>query len=196
MLSVGLTGGIGSGKSLVADIFFRLGVPVYISDLKAKELMNSNSELISALKQEFGSDIYNGTELNRKALADIIFNSEQKLKRVNEIVHPYVREDFLKWTNEHSDSNYIINESAIVFSSGLYKALDKVICVSSPLELRVKRVIKRDNSNRESVEKIAARQLSDAERIEKSDYILYNNEEELLVPQIIKLHQILIQLAL
>ncbi|MBT8196593.1 MAG: dephospho-CoA kinase, partial [Bacteroidia bacterium] len=109
---------------------------------------------------------------------------------------PIVRNDFNSWTEKHSDAKYIINETAIVFSSGLHQALDKVICVISPLELRINRVVKRDDTDKESVEKIASQQLSDEERKEKSDFILYNNEEELLVPQIIKLHQTLIQLAL
>ena len=194
MLKIGLTGGIGSGKSLVADIFSRLGAPVYISDSTAKVLMNTNEALKKLLSAEFGESIYSDNQLNRKKLADLIFNDDLKLEKVNSIVHPFVREDFEKWCSQKNEEPYIINESAIAFSSGLYKALDKVISVIAPLDLRIKRVIKRDQTSREIVEKIAAAQLTDKERIAKSDYLLYNDEEQLLVPQLLSLHKTLTKL--
>ncbi len=121
------------------------------------------------------------------------FEDEVLLEKVNSIVHPFVRNDFNDWCSHNEKEPYIINESAIVFSSGLYKELDKIICVSAPLELRLKRVLKRDNSSEERVNKIADRQLSEEERIGKSDYILNNDETQLLIPQIIQIHKELLK---
>lgn len=194
MLKIGLTGGIGSGKSLVADIFSRLGVAVYISDNIAKKLMNSNEAVKKSLSDEFGESIYAENQLNRKKLADIIFNDDTKLQKVNAIVHPFVRDDFETFCMENEGSPYIINESAIVFTSGLYKSLDKIISVIAPLDLRIQRVIERDNTSKENIEKRAATQLTDEERIAKSDFLLYNDEKQLLTPQILSLHETLTRL--
>ena len=194
MLKIGLTGGIGSGKSLVADIFSRLGIAVYISDNIAKKLMNSNEAVKKSLSDEFGESIYAENQLNRKKLADIIFNDDTKLQKVNAIVHPYVRDDFETFCMENEGSPYIINESAIVFTSGLYKTLDKIISVIAPLDLRIQRVIERDNTSKENIEKRAATQLTDEERIAKSDFLLYNDEKQLLTPQILSLHETLTRL--
>lgn len=192
MLKVGLTGGIGSGKSIVASIFKKLGVPVYTSDLRAKKLMNSNAELIQKLTSEFGSDIYENQKLNRKKLSALIYNDDQKLANSNAIVHPYVRTDFTDWCNEHSSHPYIINESALVFSSGLINELDKVVSVVAPLKLRVSRVIIRDKTTKENIEQIAAKQTTDNEFKAKSDYIITNDDTQLILPQILAIHKSLL----
>ena len=127
MLKVGLTGGIGSGKTIITNIFKILGIPVYNADDRAKKLMITNNILISELKKEFGNDIIKNGELDRKKLSSIIFNNKKKIKKINAIVHPYVREDFIKWTRLNTENKYIIHEAAILIESGHYKDMDKII---------------------------------------------------------------------
>jgi len=194
MLKIGLTGGIGSGKTLVASVFSKLGIHVYISDEKAKALMNTNAELKRELIFAFGDSIYIDGMLNKKKLSSIIFKNDQHLTRVNRIVHPFVRQDFSDWCILNNEHKYVINESAIVFNSGLDKELDKIISVIAPLETRIKRVMQRDNITEEDVRTIAAKQPSARELVTKSDYILQNDETELLLPQIISLHQTILAL--
>ena len=189
MLKIGLTGGIGSGKSIVAKAFEMLGVPVYVSDIEAKRLMNSNEGVRNKLIVRFGDDVYDADgDLNRKRLADIIFNDPDALKDINAIVHPAVREDFKLWCKKYSHLAYVIQESAILFDTGLYRNFDKIITVSAEEEIRIQRVLKRDSSARELVQKRIANQLPDVDRIQKSDFVIYNNNE-LVLPQIVLIDQ-------
>ncbi len=193
-LSIGLTGGIGSGKSLVADFFKLLGIPVYISDLEAKKLMQTNRLVRENLIDAFGEVVYSDSgELNRSELAKIIFNNGDALKKVNSIVHPQVRLHYKEWLSQHVGASYVIQESAILFDTGLYKNFDKIITVTADKEIRLNRVVERDSCSRESVLERMGKQISEQEKIEKSDFVIYNNTE-LIIPQIITVHNQLLSL--
>ncbi|MRT94822.1 dephospho-CoA kinase [Ancylomarina sp. 16SWW S1-10-2] len=193
-MSIGLTGGIGSGKSLVADFFKLLGVSIYTSDIEAKRLMRTNSVICKSLIEAFGKKVYSVTgELNRSELAKIIFNDNDALKKVNSIVHPQVRLHYQNWLLEHMGEPYVIQESAILFDTGLYTSFDKIITVTADKEIRIKRVIERDSCSRDSVLERMNKQISEQEKIEKSDFVIYNNTE-LIIPQIIKIHKQILEL--
>jgi dephospho-CoA kinase len=193
MLKIGLTGGIGTGKSIVAKVFQLLGIPVYVSDYEAKRLMNANEEIRQQLISRFGADIYQNDGLNKAKLASIIFKENEALKDVNAIVHPVVRKDFERWAREQIQAPYVIQESAILFDTGLYKNFDKIITVTANDETRIQRVIKRDHTKREMVEERMKNQLPEKEKVEKSDFVIYNNGE-LILPQIIEIDKKLRQL--
>jgi len=193
-LSIGLTGGIGSGKSLVADFFNRLGVPVYTSDIEAKSLMQTNSFIRQSLIEAFGNKIYSDSgELNRSELAKIIFNNNEALNKVNSIVHPQVRLHYQEWLLKHMGEPYVIQESAILFDTGLYANFDKIITVTADQEIRINRVMERDLCSRQSVLERMSKQISEQDKIEKSDFVIYNNTE-LVIPQIIMIHKQILDL--
>src|SRR6266498_4309644 len=145
MIKVGITGGIGSGKSLVCEIFSKLGIPIYKADEHAKLLMNTNSQIKDKLTAKFGPDVYKHNAINRPLLADIIFNNREALEFVNTTVHPVVASDFDAWCNLHFSHPYVIEEAALLFESGAYHRMDKVITVLAPENIRKQRVVKRDN---------------------------------------------------
>jgi dephospho-CoA kinase len=188
MLRIGLTGGIGTGKSIVAEVFKLLKIPVYVSDLEAKRLMLESNEIRTRLIERFGKEVYheNGA-LNRKYLADIIFNQPNALKDVNAIVHPVVRTDFQNWS-EKQESSYVIQESAILFDTGLYRNFDKIICVTADSEIRIQRVMDRDGVERSAVLGRMKNQLDENVKVKKADYVIYNNTD-LILPQIIRIHK-------
>ncbi len=191
MIIVGLTGGIGSGKTIISKVFKKLGIPVYNSDIEAKKLMNSDFNIINKLKMIFGYDIYDANNfLNRKKLAHLIFNNKEKMNTVNGIVHPAVKKHFLNWA-ENQHSLYVIKETAILFETGIYKDVDKIISVICPAEIRIQRVIKRDHISREDIIKRINNQSDDNLKIEKSDFIIHNDEKQLILPQILKIHKTL-----
>lgn len=193
MIKLGLTGGIGSGKTTVAEIFESLGVPVYYSDFWAKKLTNSNTEIISKLKKEFGYKIYSKDKtLNKVLLSKIIFSDKSKLEIVNKIIHPVVKNHFDNWADiqEKTKHKYIIKEAAILFESGAYKQVNKVIIVSTELDLRIARLQKRDGSSKDDISKKIASQMPEEEKIKLSDYIIYNNENDMLLPQVLKFQDI------
>jgi len=192
MKTIGLTGGIGSGKSIVAKVFATFNVPIYNSDIEAKKLMNSSSEVKKKLISEFGSDVYLNNTLNRKFLANIIFNDKQKLKFVNSIVHPVVINHFNKWVSQQK-AHYIIKENAILFESGMYKNVDLIITVTAPEAIRIERVTKRDNSIYEEVKSRISNQISDKEKIEKSDFVIINDNKKLILPQILRIHDTILK---
>ncbi len=171
---IGLTGGIGSGKTTVANYMQSKGVPVYISDLEAKKVMDS-PEIIKKITDVFGMDMIDSNNLlNREKLASIVFNESEKLKKLNAIVHPAVKEHFGKWIKEHKTSPFIIKEAAILFESGSYKDCDEIITVSAPVETRIARVLKRDKTSREKVLQRINNQLSDEERMARSQFVITN----------------------
>ncbi len=193
MYTVGLTGGIGSGKTVVSKVLENLGIAVYNSDTEAKLLMNNDSDIINKLKMIFGYDIYdNENKLNRKKLADLIFNNKDKLNTVNSIVHPAVKKHFKNWC-EKQDSPYLIKETAILFESGIYNDVDKIITVTAPLSLRIERLIKRDNATKEEIMNRINNQSDDSLKINNSDYVINNVNKELITPQILSIHQNLLK---
>lgn len=185
---VGLTGGMGSGKTLVSSIFEKLGVPVYYADTAARGLMNSDAELKRAIAQMFGRQAYGKEGLDRQYLAGEVFGDEEKLAGLNKLVHPAVRMDFNRWAAEQGGSPYVIEEAAILFESGASLEMNLSVLVYAPEELRIKRVIKRDGISREAVLKRMGHQLSEEERMKMADHVLINDEKEMLLPQVIELH--------
>lgn len=190
-IQIGITGGIGSGKSLVCKIFGVLGVPAYDADSRAKNLMTTDGILIHQIKKEFGSLSYdaNGV-LNREFLSATVFANQDKLKQLNALVHPRVAVDYEKWVDEHVDNKYVLKEAALLFESGSYQRLDKIILVTAPKEIRIERVLTRDpHRTKEDVERIIENQLSEEEKEAKANFIIRNSESELIVPQIVDLHK-------
>lgn len=186
-LKIGITGGIGSGKSSVCKVFNVLGAPVFEADAVARELMETDVELRNGLIDLFGADIYspNGT-LDRKKLAGLIFNDDLKLKKVNELVHPAVRAYFLKWA-DNQNVPYVIHEAAILFESGFYKMMDYTILVSAPEEERIQRVSRRDGATEQQVRERMQMQWSDAEKRKLATLEIKNADPDLILPGIIKI---------
>lgn len=194
MLKVGITGGIGSGKSTVGRIFASLGVPVYDADAASKRLMNTSAEMREKIIEQFGFESYDGNTINRQFLASEVFNDKEKLAKLNAIVHPATKKDGEDWMNQQSYP-YAIKEAAIIFESGSHLRLDKIIGVSSPLELRIKRTMKRNNISREDVLARMGQQMNEEEKMSLCDFIIFNDEQQLVIPQVLALHQKLMQMA-
>ena len=189
MLKVGLTGGIGSGKTLLSRIFKILRVPVYNSDERAKHLMAHDDSVKELIKNAFGEDVYNKDILDTKKLSGLVFKDKSKLSALNNIVHPAVFNDFDQWVSEQSGAPYILKEAALIFESGSFKHLDKVINVSAPEEMRILRVIARDQRSREDIQAIIKNQLSEEDRNKRSDYVIYNDQKQSVLPQLVKIHE-------
>lgn len=192
MKIIGLTGGIGSGKSTVARVFATFNIPIYNSDIEAKKLMNSSSEIKVQLISEFGEEVYLQNYLNKKFLANIIFNDKNKLNFVSSVVHPVVINHFNSWVSLQT-SAYVIKENAILFESGMSKNVDYIITVTAPEETRIKRVQKRDKTTYEEVKSRIKNQISDKEKIKKSDFVIFNDNTRLILPQILKIHQTILK---
>ena len=194
MKVVGITGGIGSGKSLVCQIFSRLGVPVYESDKVVHLLYDKYPEINERVKKEFSEVVFdkNG-KINRKKLGEIVFTDINKLGILNNIVHPIVKLDFEKWLKSNKGNNFVIKEAAILFESGANENCDKIIAVISPIELRIIRIKDRDHKTCSETELIVSRQMKDEELIKLSDYVIYNDEIQMLIPQVLKINGLLIK---
>jgi dephospho-CoA kinase len=195
-LQIGITGGIGSGKSLVCRIFSLLNVPVYDADSRAKAIMTTDGILVSQITKEFGVLSY-GTDgsVNRAYLAQHVFSDAEKLKTLNALVHPRVAVDYDRWMNEQR-APYVLKEAALLFEAKSNTALDKVIVVSAPEELRMARVLARDtHRTAQQVKDIIRNQLSEEEKLKRADYSIHNNERQLLIPQVLELHALFIALA-
>ncbi|PWI29119.1 dephospho-CoA kinase [Flavobacteriaceae bacterium LYZ1037] len=177
MIVVGLTGGIGSGKTTVAKLFAALGVPVYIADDEAKKLMNRSKIIKRKLIELFGEQAYTNNVLNRPFLADKIFNNASNLEKMNAIVHPKVASHFKRWVNKQ-EAPYVIKESAILFENEAYKNYDYIITVTAPKELRIERLLKRDETSIEKIEAIMKNQWNDAKKMEKSHFVIINKDIE------------------
>jgi len=196
MIIIGLTGGIGSGKTTAAEVFKKLGIAVYNSDEEAKKLMNSDTTIINKLKMIFGYDIYDSNNLlNKKKLAGLIFNNKDKLNTVNSIVHPAVKNHFKEWVNKQN-TPYVIKETAILFESGINKDVDKIITVTAPIQLRINRLMKRDTISKEEIMKRINNQFDDEYKINKSDFVIKNDEKELIIRQILLINEKILQIPL
>ncbi|CAN5811699.1 dephospho-CoA kinase [soil metagenome] len=199
MLRIGITGGIGSGKTTVAKIFEVLGVPVYYSDDAARRLMNEDRELQQKLIKHFGPAIFENGQLNRSLLASIVFNDPAKLVLLNAAVHPVTIADAEKWMKQFSagggkNTPYAIKEAALVFESGAQNKLDYVIGVHAPYKLRLQRAMQRDNLTKEEVESRMEKQMDETKKMNLCNFIVTNDEDQLLIPQVMELHKKLIAL--
>lgn len=193
-LKIGITGGIGAGKSLVCEVFSILNIPVYHADEEAKTLLATNPGVVGAIKEQFGERAYlpDGSP-DRRYLAENVFSDERKLKIINGIVHPAVAIDFEAWCARHLSFPYIVKEAALLVEAGSYKELDRLITVTAPEETRIMRVLSRDpHRNLEQVRQIIAKQLSEENKVSVSDYVIVNDNHTLLIPQVIRTHQSLI----
>jgi dephospho-CoA kinase len=190
-LRIGITGGIGSGKSLICKIFALLGAPIYDADSRARKLMTEDPVLVDQIKKKFGIQSYQiDGSLNREYLSKEVFNDLMKLDELNRLVHPRVAIDGQKWMNENADAPYLIKEAALLFESGAHKALDKIIVVIATDALRVQRVINRDKTrSKEDVLKIIKSQMGEEEKISRADFVIKNDETTLVIPQVVKLHE-------
>jgi dephospho-CoA kinase len=184
---LGITGGIGSGKTSVCRVFDVLGVPVFSADREASEIMEKDGEIINKLNSIAGKNLYVNGSLDRMDLANIIFNDNNLLQQVNLLVHPVVFNHFMNWVLEQS-APYVIMEAAILFESGASDFVDKVATVVAPVEQRMERVIQRNKLSREQVLERMKNQMDDEARIKLSDYIIYNSENDMIIPAIIKIN--------
>tara|TARA_B110000438_G_scaffold141853_1_gene136874 strand:- start:407 stop:994 length:588 start_codon:yes stop_codon:yes gene_type:complete len=186
MKKIGITGGIGVGKTYVSNILKRLNYPVYNSDLISKNLVNTNTDLITAIKQEFGDDIYHNNLIQSSKLAALVFADPLILNKLNSLVHPFVKKDFNKWCDKQ-DSKLVFKEAAILFESNSNIDLDAVICVCANEEIRISRIKTRDNKNQEEIKLIISRQLNQKEKENLSDYKIINDGKSSLLLQIDKI---------
>lgn len=189
MLKIGITGGIGSGKSTVAKIFELLGIPVYYADAAAKDIMNRDPELKAQVQQHFGADVYDSSgQLDRKRLGNIVFNDQEKLQLLNSLVHPATIRDSEQWSLRQK-SPYVLKEAALLFESESFHYLDKVIGVSAPQPLRILRVMQRDKVSRNEVFARMHKQMDETIKMRLCDYVIYNDEQQMVIPQVLKLHE-------
>lgn len=184
-LLVGLTGGIGSGKTTVAKILKSLSVPVFNSDLEAKTIINNDKGIIEQVTIEFGA-IYEDGKLNTQKMAKLVFNDATALEKLNNIIHPKVKEHFERWVAENNTAPILIKEAAILIESGAYKELDKIILVTAPQSIRIQRVMQRDKVSEEKILKRIQAQFSEEEKLNYADFVIKNNEEQLVIPQVLK----------
>jgi dephospho-CoA kinase len=191
MLKIGITGGIGVGKSIVCRMFAILGIPVYDADTRAKWVMHNDEALKQELTEAFGPETYTEAgELNRTYLAQTAFNNPQKLELLNSLVHPHVGNDFTKWVEANQSAPYVLKEAALMFESESWKQMDEIIVVAAPLEVRIKRILQRDSHRTQhDVETIISKQLNEKEKMARGQHIIYNDDKQLLIPQVLKLHQ-------
>lgn len=190
MLKIGVTGGIGTGKSTVCAVFSLLSIPVFDADREAKRLMHDDPELVGKIKSEFGTFVYDSQDrLDRKALASLVFADSYKLERLNSFVHPAVFQAYHTWASGKASYPYVVKEAALMYESGADRMNDFNIVVAAPEKLRIERVLKRDGLAREQVLERIRKQLPEDEKRAKADFIIYNDEQQLVIPQVLKLHQ-------
>jgi dephospho-CoA kinase len=192
MLKIGLTGGIGSGKTTVAHIFEVLGIPVYYADDAAKRLMNEDDKLKQQIIQHFGEESYVDGKLNRSYLSSVVFSDVEKTKLINSIMHPATIADAELWMNKQTTA-YAIKEAALIFEAAAEKQLDLIIGVQSSLPIRMQRVMQRDNISEEAVLARMQKQMNEEEKMSRCDFVIVNDEKELLIPQVVKLHEKLLE---
>jgi dephospho-CoA kinase len=191
---IGVTGGMGVGKTSVCRIFESFGIPIYNADIRAKALMTENESVRRDIEAEFGWDAYHKDgSLNRTYLAKIVFDNPEKLEKLNSIVHPRVFDDYNSWVAGQTDAPYTIKEAALMFETDSYKQLDEIIVVTCPINIRIERIMKRDHAKREDVLKRINNQMTDKERLKRAHYIIRNDGSESLIHQSIDIHQQILQ---
>lgn len=190
MLKIGITGGIGSGKSYICSKFEQLGVPVYNADERAKYLMQNDEEVKNKLIESFGTEIFENNTLNRKFLASLVFNNKEALQTLNSIVHPAVEKDTENWLKLHQNKPFVVKEAALLFETGSYQKLDKTILVSADEDLRVARVMERDKVSREDVEARVKNQMDELDKMTLADYIINNDGNREIDKLVLKLNQL------
>jgi dephospho-CoA kinase len=196
MLKVGITGNIGSGKTTVSKMFEVLGIPVFYADAEAKKAMTADPVLIADIKKTFGDAAYLADgNLDRKYIANIVFNDDEKLTKLNALTHPAVFRAFDNWVARIKNVPYVIKEAALLFESTSFKMCDYSLLVTAPLDLRIQRVIKRDQITTEQVMAREAKQFTEDKKRQLADYIIENDEAQLLIPQVLELHDTFLQLA-
>lgn len=196
MVKIGITGGIGSGKSIVSMLFQLHGIPVYNADIETKKLNNTSPIIREQLIENFGADVYVNNLLDKKKFANIIFNDPQKLKIANAIIHPEVLKHFTDWCAQHSDQSIVAMEAAILFESNFHIHLDKVVTVYSPLNLRVERVSQRDNISKDMVDSRIQHQMPEKEKIGMAEYVIVNDYKNSLIEQVENLIEDIIHSAI
>ena len=194
MLKVGITGGIGSGKTMVCQVFETLGIPVFYADRAGKYLMENDAALIGSIKELFGEDIYDAGRLNREKIATQVFKSPQLLQALNEIVHPAVIRYGTMWM-ESWKTAYVMKEAAIFFESGSYKKMDVMVGVYAPEKLRILRVMERDHVSQEKIFERMSFQMDEEEKMKRCDHVITNDDVQAVIPQVLKLHEELIKMA-
>ena len=195
MLTVGITGGIGSGKSTVCRVFELLDVPVFYADVEARKLQDENSDVRAAMISLLGKEVYSVDGLNRKLVAEKVFSDKNLLVQLNKIIHPATINAFLKWKENYADNPYLLKEAAILFESASNIGLGKIIVVTAPEELRINRIMKRDTISREQIIARITNQLSEEEKIARADFVIENDEKQAIIPQVMKVHEQLLILA-
>jgi len=194
MIKIGITGGIGSGKSIICQVFSILKVPVYHADAEAKMLTESDPTIRKQLEAVAGVNVFNNGGLNRLLLADLIFNNSDMLEKINGIIHPKVAVHFKEWCTRHSQDPYIIHESAILFESNTYKDFQKIVAVTSPEDKRISRILNRNNMTIDRIRSIMMNQLPESEIVQRSDFVIINDDSQLIIPQVLELHHIFLHL--
>lgn len=194
ILKIGLTGGLGSGKSTVAKIFEVLGIPVYYADTEAKRIMNTDPNLKADIIKHFGKEAYVDNQLNRSYLSSVVFENKDKLSLLNSLVHPATIRDSKEWINKQTTS-YAIKEAALIFESGSQEYLDYVIGVSAPAHLRIQRAMHRDNLTRGQVQQRMSKQIEEVIKMHLCDFIIYNDEVKPVIPQVLEMHKKLTALS-
>lgn len=194
MLKVGVTGGIGAGKSVVCQVFKTLGIPVFDADSAAKHLIENDADIVAQVKALLGDDVYLSGRLQRERVAAIVFQQPDKLQELNAIIHPATIKAGSDWMAQQT-SDYIIKEAAIFFESGTHKQMDVMIGVTAPQELRIKRALQREGMTREKIQDRIAQQMDDAEKMNLCDYIIVNDGTQALIPQVMHVHQQLLKKA-
>ncbi len=189
MLKIGITGGIGSGKTTVCEIFKQLGIPVFISDLEAKKLLET-PKVLEFYRNEFGKMVFTGGILDKRKIAALIFENHEAKQKVNDFIHPLVIDAFLAWALTQKNCPYVIKEAALLFESNAYVFLNYSVLVHAPTEVRIKRVIERDKCSGESVVKRIKNQMPEENKMKLANYVISNYEHSLLLPQVLHLHQL------
>ena len=196
MLKIGLTGNMGSGKTTVSKIFEILGAPVFYADDEAKKVMTTDQQLVKEIKTTFGEQSYlDDGSLNRRHISALVFNDKKQLEILNSIVHPAVFRSFDQWVKNYSQVPYVVKEAALLFESDSYKLCDYTVMVQAPLEGRIERVIKRDSLTRVEVESRNANQFSEEKKTQLADYVIKNDDLQLVIPQVLKLHSLFLSLS-